>query len=62
MPSFAGWQLTSVPDFLGPEEIECVIAACAGERRLRDRAVILLARLGLRASEAANIEFGHIDW
>lgn len=63
MPGFAGWQLTSVPDFLGPEEIERVIAACADERRLRDRAVIfLLARLGLRASEAANLEFSHIDW
>ena len=63
VPGFAGWQLTSVPDFLGPEEIERVIAACADESRLRDRAVILLlARLGLRASEAANIEFGHIDW
>ena len=63
VPGFASWQLTSVPDFLGPEEIERVIAACAGESRLRDRAVILLlARLGLRASEVANIEFGHIDW
>jgi integrase/recombinase XerD len=62
VPGFASWRLTSVPGFLGPEEIERVIAACASERRLRDKAVtLLLARLGLRASEVANIEFGHID-
>jgi site-specific recombinase XerD len=63
VPGFASWRLTSVPGFLSPEEIKRVIAACAGERRLRDRAVVLLlARLGLRASEAANLEFRHIDW
>lgn len=63
VPGFAGWQLTSVPDFLGSEEIGRVIAACAGENRLRDRAVILLlARLGLRASEVADLQFSHIDW
>jgi integrase/recombinase XerD len=60
---FATWRLTSVPGFLGPEEIERVIAGCMDERRLRDRAVVLLlARLGLRASEVANLEFRHIDW
>jgi len=63
VPGFAGWQLTSVPEFLGSNDIERIIAACQGERRLRDKAVILLlARLGLRASEVANLEFGHIDW
>jgi integrase/recombinase XerD len=63
VPGFANWRLTSVPGFLGSEEIECLIAACAGDRRLRDRAVVLLlARLGLRASEVANLEFRDIDW
>ena len=63
VPSFASWRLTSVPGFLGSEEIERVIAACAGERRLRDRAVILLlVRLGLRASEVANLDLRHVDW
>lgn len=63
VPGFASWRLTSVPGFLGSEEIERVIEACKGERRLRDRAVVLLlARLGLRAGEAANLEFRHIDW
>ena len=63
VPGFAGWRLTSVPGFLGPAEIERILAACAGESRLRDRAVILLlARLGLRASEVANLDLRHVDW
>jgi integrase/recombinase XerD len=63
VPGFASWRLASVPGFLTAEEIDCVIAACAGERRLRDRAVVLLlARLGLRASEVANLDLSHIDW
>ncbi len=40
-----------------------LIAACAGDLRLRDRAVaLLLARLGLRASDVANLEFRDIGW
>jgi len=63
VPRFANWQLTSVPRFLVAEDIERVIAVCEGESRLRDRAIVLLlARLGLRASEAANLELTHIDW
>jgi integrase/recombinase XerD len=63
VPRFANWQLASVPRFLVAEDIERVVAACEGESRLRDRAIVLLlARLGLRASEAANLELAHIDW
>ncbi|MGY4567068.1 site-specific recombinase XerD [Bradyrhizobium sp. USDA 3256] len=44
-------------------ELDRLLAACDGEDRLRDRAVILLlARLGLRASEVANLAFDEIDW
>jgi integrase/recombinase XerD len=63
VPRFANWQLASVPRFLVAEDIERVVAACEGESRLRDRAIVLLlARLGLRASEAANLELTRIDW
>ncbi len=63
IPNFAGWQLAPVPDFLSDRDMERIVAACEGEARLRDRAVILfLVRLGLRASEVANLEFDHIDW
>jgi integrase/recombinase XerD len=63
VPSFASWQLASTPRFLPDADLERVIASCNGEDRLRDRAVILLlARLGLRASEVANLSFAQIDW
>jgi integrase/recombinase XerD len=63
VPGFAGWWLASVPGFLAPAEIERILAACAGESRLRDKAVVLfLAGLGLRASEVANLDLHQIDW
>jgi integrase len=63
VPGFTGWQLKPVPDFLGHEDIARLLAVCEGENRLRDRAIILLlVRLGLRASEVADLEFSHIDW
>ena len=63
LPPIANWQLASVPRYLVAEDVERAIAACAGERRLRDRAIVLLlARLGLRAGEVANLEITDIDW
>ncbi|MEF2074429.1 tyrosine-type recombinase/integrase [Consotaella aegiceratis] len=63
MPNAAGWQLASIPRFLSDADIARIIGACEGERRLRDRAIILLlVRLGLRASEVARLGFGDIDW
>jgi integrase/recombinase XerD len=63
VPSFASWQLATTPRFLGQADMDRLLAACDGEDRLRDRAVILLlARLGLRASEVANLAFGDMDW
>ena len=63
VPGFANWQLATTPRFLGQADIDRLLAACDGEDRLRDRAVILLlARLGLRASEVANLAFDEIDW
>jgi integrase len=63
VPRFASWQLASVPRFLAADDIERAIAACQGESRLRDRAIVLLlTRLGLRASEVANLKLTDIDW
>lgn len=63
VPSFARWRLASTPRFLGEAEIDRLLAVCGDDDRLRDRAVILLlARLGLRASEVANLNFDQIDW
>jgi integrase/recombinase XerD len=63
MPQAAGWRLGTIPRFLPEDDIARVIAACDGERRLRDRAIILLlVRLGMRASEVAGLGFDDIDW
>lgn len=63
MPKAATWRLTSIPRYLPDADILRVLAACEGERRLRDRAIILLlVRLGLRASEVARLAFDDIDW
>lgn len=63
VPRFASWQLATTPRFLAQADIERLLAECDGERRLRDRAILLLlVRLGLRAGEVANLNFGDVDW
>jgi integrase/recombinase XerD len=63
IPPFADWKLASIPRFLVADDVERAIAACGGESRLRDKAIILLlARLGLRASEVSNLKLTDIDW
>lgn len=63
MPQAAEWRFASIPRFLPDNDIARVITACNGERRLRDRAIILLlVRLGMRASEVARLGFDDIDW
>ncbi|HUD57569.1 MAG TPA: tyrosine-type recombinase/integrase [Terracidiphilus sp.] len=64
IPGFASWKLSSVPRFLVAEDVERVIGSCNTHVfGLRDRAVLLLlARLGLRASEVAQLKFADIDW
>jgi site-specific recombinase XerD len=61
----ASWRLAKVPSYLEPDEVEHVLAACDRSRiaGLRDYAIILLiARLGLRASEIVNAELDDVDW
>ena len=64
IPGFASWQLSTVPRFLVAEDVERVIASCSADATgLRDKAVILLlARLGLRAGEVAQLRLADIDW
>jgi site-specific recombinase XerD len=55
--------LASLPRFLPESDIVRLLNACDGDRHLRDRTIILLlARLGLRASEVARLTFDDIDW
>jgi len=65
IPTIAGWRLASLPRCLSSEEVERLLSACdaASPMGRRDRAVILLlARLGLRASDVATLRFADIDW
>jgi site-specific recombinase XerD len=65
IPAIAGWRLASLPRCLSTDEVEQLLAACDPSlpMGLRDRAVILLlARLGLRASDVAALCFADIDW
>jgi site-specific recombinase XerD len=54
-----------LPKYLPPAKIEELIASCDEESKvgIRDRAILLvLARLGLRAGEAANLCLSDISW
>jgi integrase/recombinase XerD len=56
IPTIAQWRLSTLPRYLPPEDVERVILSCDTSRAIaiRDKAILLLlARLGLRASEVA---------
>jgi site-specific recombinase XerD len=65
LPSLAGWSQQGVPRYLPAADIETLIAACdpADKVGMRDRAILtLLARLGLRAGDVANLRIADISW
>ncbi|WP_291995980.1 tyrosine-type recombinase/integrase [Candidatus Accumulibacter sp. ACC012] len=65
IPTIAEWRLASLPRYLPPADVERVLEACNGARPIdiRDKAILLLlARLGLRASDVASLKFDDIDW
>jgi site-specific recombinase XerD len=65
IPAIAGWRLATLPRCLSVDEVGQLLLACdlTSLMGLRDHAVILLlARLGLRASDVAALRFADIDW
>lgn len=65
VPAFASWRLTELPRYLAAEQVDRLIAACDGSspRHRRDRAILLLlARLGLRAGDVAQLRLADIEW
>jgi site-specific recombinase XerD len=65
IPTVPEWRLAEVPKYLEPEEVERVVRACQRDTAVarRDFAIVLLlARLGLRASEVIALELDDIDW
>jgi len=65
IPTIAHWRLSALPRYLTPSEIDQIVGKCdpATAAGLRDRAaILLLSRLGLRASDVAFLHFSDIDW
>jgi site-specific recombinase XerD len=65
VPKVPTWQLARLPRFLPDDDVERLIAACDRKSLVarRDRAMLLLlARLGLRASDVVGLRCGDIDW
>lgn len=65
VPSAKTWRLASLPRYLQPDAVERLMVSCdpqtPGGRR--DRAILLLlARLGLRARDMAELRLSDIDW
>ncbi len=65
VPGYAHWRFADLPRYLAAEQVNRLIAACDGEvvERRRDRAILLLlARLGLRAGDVAQLRLDDIEW
>jgi len=65
VPAAAGWKLSGLPRHLTREDAARMVDSCDLDTVTgrRDRAVLLLlARLGLRAGEAAGLRLDDIDW
>jgi integrase len=65
VPSYAHWRLADLPRYLTAEQVNRLITTCDGEvvARRRDRAIaLLLARLGLRAGDVAQLRLDDIEW
>ncbi len=65
VPAYAHWQLAEMPRYISNEQVSRLIAACYGDAvaRRRDRAIVLLlARLGLRAGDVAQLRLIDIEW
>ena len=65
VPRLAPWRLTALPKTISVEDVERLLSTCDTTTRTgrRDRAVLLmLARLGVRAVDVANLDIDDIDW
>lgn len=65
VPTVANWRFAEVPKTITPQQVERLVATCdrATTAGRRDRAILLLlARLGLRASEVLAMHLDDIDW
>lgn len=65
VPTVASWSLSGIPKRLSRDEVKRILAGCDRRTAIgrRDYAILLLlARLGLRASEIASLNLEDIGW
>jgi len=65
VPKVAGWRLASLPKYLPPEQVHAIIESCDRRTTIGRRdyaALLLLARVGLRAGEVAGLSLDDVDW
>jgi site-specific recombinase XerD len=65
VPPVAGWHDAQIPAAMSSADIERLLASCdrSSAAGTRDFAIlVLLARLGLRSVEVANLELADLDW
>jgi integrase/recombinase XerD len=65
VPAVAGWRLASLPRGLDAAVVARLLVSCDRDTIVgrRDYAILtMLARLGLRGAEVADLELGDLDW
>ena len=65
VPSVSDWKLSTLPQYISPEEVERTIACCdvATPGGRRNRAILLLMSvLALRAGDIVSLRMTDIDW
>jgi integrase/recombinase XerD len=65
VPAVAGWSMATIPKGLSRDQVNRILESCNRNTPVgrRDYAILLLlARLGLRAGEVAQLELNDIDW
>jgi len=65
VPSIRRWKLANLPTYLSAEQVQKVLDSCDRAPAIgrRDYAILMmLAKLGLRANEIANLTLDDVDW
>jgi site-specific recombinase XerD len=64
VPRVPTWRMTRLPQYLPADDVERIVAASDLQQgtALRNRAMLLLARLGLRGHEVVKLRLDDIDW
>lgn len=65
VPTVANWSMTAIPRTISPSQVQSLLGRCdrGSATGRRDYAILLLlARLGLRASEVVDLKLEDLDW